>query len=197
MAYVYRHIRLDTNQVFYIGIGSDDKGKFQRAYTKQSRNTHWNNIVKTTSYEVEIVLDDLTWEEACLKEIEFIKLYGRRNINEGSLVNLTDGGSTGTIGMIHSKETRNAMSNNKKGKPSGIKQSKETIEKRIGSLRGKPRSEEVKQKIKESKKNISKETRQKLSDFQKGVPKSEQSKQRLRETMLLKWALLKNKAGDI
>ena len=197
MAYVYRHIRLDTNQVFYIGIGSDDKGKFQRAYTKQSRNTHWNNIVKTTSYEVEIMLDDLTWEEACTKEIEFIKLYGRRNINEGTLVNLTDGGSTGTIGMIHSKETRNAMSNTKKGKPSGIKQSKETIEKRIGSLRGKPRSEEVKQKIKESKKNISKETRQKLSDFQKGVPKSEQSKQRLRETMLLKWALLKNKAGDI
>jgi hypothetical protein len=175
--------------VFYIGIGSDSE--YKRAYSKQSRNTHWNNIIKITSYEVEIILEDLTWEEACTKEIELIKLYGRKDLNEGTLCNLTDGGSSGTIGMIHTKETKNLMSINKKGKPSGIKQSKETIEKRIGSLRGKPRSEEVKQKIKESKKNISQETKQKLSAWQKGIPKSEQSKKKLSETMLLKWSLLK------
>jgi hypothetical protein len=96
MAYLYRHIRLDTNEVFYIGIGSDSE--YKRAYSKQSRNTHWNNIIKTTSYEVEIILEDLTWEEACSKEIEFIKLYGRRNINEGTLVNMTDGGE-GFVGL--------------------------------------------------------------------------------------------------
>jgi hypothetical protein len=27
MAYLYRHIRLDTNQPFYIGIGKEDNGR--------------------------------------------------------------------------------------------------------------------------------------------------------------------------
>lgn len=28
MAYVYRHIRLDKNEPFYIGIGKDEGGKY-------------------------------------------------------------------------------------------------------------------------------------------------------------------------
>jgi hypothetical protein len=78
MAYVYRHIRLDTNQPFYIGIGSDRN--YSRSYTKKRRNQFWCNVAKKTEFIVEIILDDLSWEEACLKEIEFISLYGRRDI---------------------------------------------------------------------------------------------------------------------
>lgn len=70
MIYLYRHIRLDKNEPFYIGIG---KGK--RAYSKKSRNIHWLNIINSTPYEVEIILENLSWEEACEKEKEFIKLY--------------------------------------------------------------------------------------------------------------------------
>ena len=45
MAYLYRHIRLDKNEPFYIGIGGDDKGYYERAYHKIShRNKHWKNI---------------------------------------------------------------------------------------------------------------------------------------------------------
>jgi hypothetical protein len=102
MAYLYRHIRLDKQEVFYVGIGSDEK--YERAYSKDSRTQYWRSISKL-GYEVEIVLDDLTWEEACEKEKEFIKLYGRKDLKEGTLVNMTDGGE-GTVGFKHSEETK-------------------------------------------------------------------------------------------
>ena len=88
MAILYRHIRLDKNEVFYIGIGKDEK----RAYQKNSRNKYWRHITNKTEYEVEIIFDDLSWEQACEKEIEFIALYGRNDLNKGTLVNRTDGG---------------------------------------------------------------------------------------------------------
>lgn len=91
MAYVYRHIRKDTNQVFYIGIGTDDKGKYTRAFSK-NRNIYWKRIVDKTDYEVEILFNDITKEEAINKEIEFIQIYGRRDLGLGTLCNLTDGG---------------------------------------------------------------------------------------------------------
>lgn len=89
MAYLYRHIRLDKNSVFYIGIGSDSD--YIRAYSKRGRNRHWNWIVSKTEYEVEIIIDDISWEEACKKEIEFISIYGRVNYG-GILCNMTSGG---------------------------------------------------------------------------------------------------------
>jgi hypothetical protein len=98
MAYVYRHIRLDKNEPFYIGIGSDSN--YNRAFTKRSRNHHWKNITNITDYEVDILIDDVSFEYACKKEIEFILLYGRIDKKNGSLVNLTDGGQ-GTLGWKH------------------------------------------------------------------------------------------------
>ena len=102
MAYVYRHVRLDKNQPFYIGIGSDSK--YNRAYSKNNRNNYWNNIVNKFDYRVDIIMDDLTWEEACEKEKEFIELYGRIDLNMGTLVNLTNGGD-GMSGICMKRET--------------------------------------------------------------------------------------------
>lgn len=106
MAYVYRHIRLDTNQPFYIGIGSDDMGEYKRAYNKSKRSNFWKRIYAKANYRVDIVLDDLTWEEACEKEIEFIALYGRLDKGLGILCNHTSGGE-GTLGNIQSQDTIN------------------------------------------------------------------------------------------
>jgi hypothetical protein len=39
MAYVYKHIRLDTNETFYIDIGGDFEN-YKREYQKRSRNTY-------------------------------------------------------------------------------------------------------------------------------------------------------------
>lgn len=98
MAYVYRHIRLDKNEPFYIGIGGDDD--YKRAYDKNSssRNKYWNNIVSKTEYEIEILLDGLSWDDACNKEVEFISIHKRRK-DGGTLANLTLGGE-GQRGMI-------------------------------------------------------------------------------------------------
>ena len=90
MPYLYRHIRLDTNQPFYIGIGSSSN--YSRAHEKCRRNLHWSRITNKTKYRIEIVLDDLTWGEACFKEKEFIYIYGRLDNNTGCLCNHTDGG---------------------------------------------------------------------------------------------------------
>jgi hypothetical protein len=88
--YLYRHIRLDKNEPFYIGIGCQKN--YQRAYVKKHRNKYWNNIVNSTDYRVEIILDNLTKDEALQKEKEFIALYGRKDLGLGTLVNMTDGG---------------------------------------------------------------------------------------------------------
>ena len=64
MAIVYRHIRLDTRRPFYIGIGVNKA----RAYSVKNRNKHWHNIVNKSGYEVQILFDYLTYEEAKEKD---------------------------------------------------------------------------------------------------------------------------------
>ena len=111
MAYVYRHIRLDKNEPFYIGIGNDLINK--RANEKARRNNLWKKIVSKSDYNIEILFDNITYEEAKIKEIEFIKLYGRIDLNNGILTNLTNGGDGSTN---PSKEARLKMSETHKGR---------------------------------------------------------------------------------
>jgi hypothetical protein len=91
MAYVYKHIRNDNNEVFYIGIGSDNQD-YLRSKELKSRNRYWKYLVKKFGFTIEIVEDFLTWEEACIREQYWIKFYGRKDLKEGKLVNMTDGG---------------------------------------------------------------------------------------------------------
>lgn len=114
MAYVYRHIRLDKNEPFYIGISDNDK---YRATVKRCRNILWKRIVAKTEYEVEILMDDISMDMAREKEKEFIKLYGRIDTKTGCLANLTDGGE-GTIGRKYTptKKHRQSLSESHKGK---------------------------------------------------------------------------------
>lgn len=121
MAYVYRHIRLDKNEPFYIGIGSDTNGKYIRAHythSRERRNKHWYNITQLTNYDVEILIDNLTWDEACEKEKEFIKLYGRKDLGLGSLTNKTNGGD-GRWGSKATPETKEKQRIAKLGKYCG------------------------------------------------------------------------------
>lgn len=88
MAVVYQHRRLDKNEVFYIGIGSTKK----RAYTNSNRNSHWKSIDKKTKFEVDILIEGCTWEQACEIERGLILDIGRFDLKLGPLVNQTDGG---------------------------------------------------------------------------------------------------------
>ena len=135
MAYVYRHIRLDKNVPFYIGIGTD--ASFSRSRETTRRNKLWSRIAEKTEHQVQILFDNLTHEEAKQKEIEFIALYGRIDKRLGTLANLTDGGD-GTLGAIVSKEKRELFSRVHSGKVT----SPEVREKISNTLKSKPRDEE-------------------------------------------------------
>lgn len=90
MAYVYLHFRKDNNSVFYVGISDDSN--YKRASDKKGRNKYWRNIVNKHGFEWKIIEDNLSWDEACIREKHWIKEYGRIDLNEGILVNMTDGG---------------------------------------------------------------------------------------------------------
>ena len=119
MAYVYRHIRLDKNEPFYIGIGKDNTYKRAFQSSKTKRSDFWHNIA-SKGYEVEILMDNLTWEQACEKEKEFISIYGRKDLGQGSLVNLTNGGENppihiGNTNPMKRIENKEKVANKRKG----------------------------------------------------------------------------------
>jgi hypothetical protein len=165
--YLYRHIRLDKNEPFYVGIGSKSnrkhphhKSEYRRAYeTNRKESIIWNIITSKTEHRVEILYESDDYEFIKQKEIEFICLYGRLNKNTGCLANMTDGGD-GFIGYVPSKEIIEIFVK----RITGRKQSKSEIEKRINSRKGYTHSEETKIKISKSHKGkkVSKEHIEKL-----------------------------------
>lgn len=116
--YIYLHRKLDNNEVFYIGRGTVNKkasGKcdtntYRRAYTTHNHNKYWVRITNKFSWLVEIIEDFLTWDESILLEIKYIKMYGRKNLNEGTLVNFTDGGE-GSKGLVVSELVKSTQKN--------------------------------------------------------------------------------------
>jgi hypothetical protein len=147
MPHVYRHIRLDTNMPFYIGIGLDDIPK--RAYeVGKRRSEFWNRIVNKHGYEVDILFENIPIELAKEKEKEFIALYGRIDLGTGTLCNLTDGGD-GCNGWKATEETLVKM------RAASIyiplpPQTPEVKAKRAASLRGQKRTEEQRKNISNS-----------------------------------------------
>ena len=124
MAVVYKHIRKDTNEVFYIGIGS----KKYRATSTHKRTEFWWNIVNKAGYEVEIIHEGISIDEAKQLEIKYIAEYGRRDLELGTLVNQTDGGDGQFNPSIHTIEKcrQAAIKQHKQGK--GPKRDKLTEE---------------------------------------------------------------------
>lgn len=117
MYFLYRHIREDKNEPFYIGIGTVQQqftsfGKqYARAYTKSNRNSFWKNIVNKSEYSVEIIFESANKELIQNKEIEFIKLYGRKDYGNGTLVNHTDGGEHNEGKIVSEKRKEELRSN--------------------------------------------------------------------------------------
>lgn len=194
MAFVYRHIRLDNGNPFYIGIGKSES----RAYSTKGRSKFWKRIVDKCGYEVEILFDNLDYEQAKLKEQEFISLYGRTNTCNGLLCNLTDGGD-GSLGYKPTEEALSKISKTSKGRiksPEQIEKwkrkmnftkSDETKEKIRQSLLNKPHTEE--RKANQSKahlgKKLSDEAKLKLSNYWKGKKKqpiSEETRKKMSDS---------------
>jgi hypothetical protein len=144
---VYIHTRLDTNEVFYVGIGTE-----KRAYRKFSRSKFWHYITDKVDYRVDILFNSLSRDEACILEVALIEFYGRRNLGKGTLVNLTDGGEAPN-GLIHSEETKKKISDKTSGSNNpryGAIISKETRRKIGEGNTGKVHTKEHNAKIKDS-----------------------------------------------
>ena len=169
--FVYIHKNPVNGEVFYVGQGSKHRGRVERAHSKRSRSKWWNNYVnKYGPPIVEIVSIDITKEEADRLEMELIKLYGRQDLNEGTLVNLTDGGDgNGKRSIEYCKEHSLRM----KGENHpmwGKKHTLEWIENNSKSHMGKKLSEETKKKMSESRKGLKRteETKKKMSESLSG-----------------------------
>lgn len=121
MFYVYAHIRLDTNTVFYIG-----KGKGRRSRKKLGRNAYWNNIVQSVGYRIEIIANNLSEKDAFNKEVELISYYKDLGQCEANLTNGGEGPSNPC------EVSRKRMSDSHKGKPSFV--NKRVIDTATGTI---------------------------------------------------------------
>lgn len=105
MAIVYLHRRNDTNKVFYVGIGEQER----RAYRTDGRNDLWTKIYKKHGRTVEIIHKDISFKDACDIEIKLIAFY-RAYLGEKSLANFAIGGQKGNLGKIYTEEQRRNIS---------------------------------------------------------------------------------------
>ena len=92
---VYLHRKKTDGTIFYVGMGNPD-----RPYQKKdkARSIVWHRVVKKYGYYIEVIVKNLTKQEAFDIEVDLIELIGRRDKGLGSLVNLTDGGDVGGDG---------------------------------------------------------------------------------------------------
>lgn len=135
---LYFHINPVKNEVFYVGIGN-----YKRPYVIKCRSDFWNKTVNKYGYEIKIINTELSWKEACELEKEWIKKIGRRDLKEGPLVNLTDGGEGNNN---FSDVILKKMSNTK----SGQRNEKKVISltgKKFAKLLVKEKGENIKNKI--------------------------------------------------
>lgn len=169
---VYLHIIPSKNEIFYVGIG-----KIERAYTKDSRNRWWYNIIEKYDYEVVILFSGISWKEACLIEMEYISKIGRRDLGLGTLVNLTNGGE-GNLNL--SEDVKSKISSKLKGR----KLSEETKRKISEKLKGKEVSDETKLRMSQGRKwtPLSDETKLKISNSKKGKKLSDETKNKISES---------------
>jgi hypothetical protein len=92
---VYFHLRPDTNEVFYIGIGRPE-----RARNSSGRNKYWKKIVEICRKPIVLIIaNGLTMEQAVEIEKFWIKHHGLHR-----LANISPGGD-GVGGFVHSEET--------------------------------------------------------------------------------------------
>lgn len=116
---VYIHTRQDNRKVFYVGIGST-RG---RAYDEHSRSADWKEVLKETFFDVSIVADNLSKEEAEIMEEMLIQSIGMENLK-----NKTTGGA-GASGYQHTDQTKKRIASYQTGR----KKTKEEIDKSVNS----------------------------------------------------------------
>lgn len=152
--YVYMYLRSKSSKngpegsPYYVG-----KGRGNRAYDKKHRSKPPTDLAL-----IIFVSKDMFEHDAHQLEMLLIYIHGRINIETGCLANLTDGGE-GLRGHIPSEDSKRKRSEFMKANPN---RGNEVCPK---WPKGKPRTEETKEKQRQS---WTPEMRQAASDFHKG-----------------------------
>lgn len=174
---VYCHVN-KINGKRYVGITGRTVEKRWLNGKGYQGNVHFNNAIKKygwDNFEHQIIVENLTKEEAEKMEIHLIKKWNLQDQKNG--YNIASGGNVindetkekirnSLIGHHVSLETREKISKKLKGRII----SPIALEKMISYRKGKPLTEEHKKKISESEKGkvVSNETREKLRILAKG-----------------------------
>lgn len=117
--YVYAYIHPVTNVPFYVGYGKNNRMFSHLNEAKKPKlkcTSHKTNTIKKILSQglvpiIKVIDSNLSKETACELEIFLISILGRRDLETGSLTNLTSGGE-GVQNL--SQSTRNIMSDKKK-----------------------------------------------------------------------------------
>jgi hypothetical protein len=166
--YTYLHRRADDGRVFYVG-----KGRLKRAYSDYRRTPRWFRTVAKHGLVVDLVA--FFWVEADAL-IHERALIAEHRAAGSPLCNLSDGGE-GPCGYKHTDEQRRKNSEARKG----LKQSQETIAKRVAKLVGRPRSTETRAKIAAAHRGrtMSEETKEKIGAANRGRVRSHEARAKI------------------
>ena len=151
---LYAHRKETDGSIFYVGIGTE-----KRPYTNKSRNDYWHNTVNKYGYYVDILSKELSIEDALELEEFVICELGRKDLGNGNLVNLNNGGK-GNLQV--SDLTKKKMSKSAIGRTAWNK--------------GLPMSEEQKAKLSK--------IREGVTSPRKGVKITEETREKIRKANL-------------
>jgi NUMOD3 motif len=170
---------------FYIGKGTGRRKRVHLCDAKAKRNTKkWcvrviSKLLRNGEEPIiEILMDNLTTDEADHYEIEMIAKYGRRDIGTGILVNGTSGGDGGKNQSAESvkKKTAKIIEWSKNKRVVDAEYRRKISE----TLTGRPLPESAKEKLRQRAaifgapfkgKKHTEETRKRMSDIQKTLPR--------------------------
>ena len=151
---LYAHRKETDGSIFYVGIGTE-----KRPYTNKSRNDYWHNTVNKYGYYVDVLSKELSIEDALELEEFVICELGRKDLGNGNLVNLNNGGK-GNLQV--SDLTKKKMSKSAMGRTAWNK--------------GLPMSEEQKAKLSK--------IREGVTSPRKGVKITEETREKIRKANL-------------